>query len=102
MFHECLHPSTSTYTFPVLCSIIARKLDLLPHIHECVYELSRYCLLVNALNEVLTGRKEGSLGPFRVVQILMKRHRNIDVGIHHNNLIVADRFNQKDQLDACQ
>jgi hypothetical protein len=53
--------------FSVLSSIIARKLELLLHIHERVCELSIYCLLVNALNGVLRSRKEGGLGPFGVL-----------------------------------
>jgi hypothetical protein len=50
--------------FPVHSFIIAHKLELLPYIHKRVCELSIYCLLVNALNQLLTSRKEGGLGPF--------------------------------------
>lgn len=47
---------------PVLSSIIAHKLELLSYIYGGVSELSNYYLLVKALNKVLIGRKEGSLG----------------------------------------
>jgi hypothetical protein len=69
MFHEYLHPSTvlPPNAFSVLSSIIARKLEPLLHIHERVCELSIYCLLVKALNEVLTSKKKGGLGPFGVL-----------------------------------